>query len=365
MATSSGSNTLTTTTAATATISTLPPDIIETHILTRLDGPTLASAGCTSSQLHTLASQESLWSRLCHSTWPSTAVNHRVRHLISTHGPRWFFSSSFTNPEYCMASSNTLSLELIANHRIVDWLRHHLTHKSLKVRNPLEALSKKSRELISAVDIHYGDDLVLSKVVETETISDWFMCSPFRVDLLDTKEKIRTRLKHEEDDTCRNLIDNLTLSWIIIDPVETHTLAMNLSSNKPVSVQRHWLTREIHVRFASILMRGSSEMVLCEINLVICTRMHVREVSLRMEDMEGMHLNGRDSLVILVNGLECKRRVKWENKEVECVKRYEQFLEMKRLRKERKLRHEGTLDSLCVTFGALAFAFLFGFFLFG
>ncbi|GFZ07284.1 hypothetical protein Acr_19g0002210 [Actinidia rufa] len=34
------------------TISAVHPDILRTHILTRLDGPTLASAGCASAQLH-------------------------------------------------------------------------------------------------------------------------------------------------------------------------------------------------------------------------------------------------------------------------------------------------------------------------
>ncbi|XWS66622.1 hypothetical protein CRYUN_Cryun05aG0215800 [Craigia yunnanensis] len=77
-------------------ISTIHPDIIETHILTRLDGPTLASASCASSHLRALTSQENLWTNICHSAWPST-TSPRIRHVISNfpNGSRSFFSDAF------------------------------------------------------------------------------------------------------------------------------------------------------------------------------------------------------------------------------------------------------------------------------
>ncbi|OMO68431.1 hypothetical protein COLO4_29666 [Corchorus olitorius] len=258
----------------TATISTVHPDIIETHILTRLDGPTLASASCASAQLRALASQEDLWTNICHTTWPST-TSQRVRHVISEfpNGSRSFFSDAFP-----------------------------LATRPASSRNSSENPDLPS-ELISAVDIYYKKELIFSKVVETETETSWFKCSPFRVDLLDQKEAVSTRITHPDtEDTCRDLEDDMELSWIIIDP--TGKRAMNLSSQRPVSVHRHWLSGDVQVKFAAVVGGGSSgtatELAQCGV-VVTCGgsargEMHVREVSLQVEDMDGMFLNGKDSL---------------------------------------------------------------------
>ncbi|KAJ7976164.1 F-box protein [Quillaja saponaria] len=283
-------------------ISAIHPEIIQTHILTLLDGPTLASAASTSSQLYSLSSQEDLWANICRSTWPSTDTP-RLRRIISTF----------------------------------------------------------AHELISAVDVYYKGKLVFSKVVETETLTGWFKCSPFRVDLLDPKDVVPTPIKYPNgEDACGTLGEDLTLSWILIDP--TGRRAMNISSHKPVSVERHWLSREVQVRFSSILAgeKGSpSEFVQCVI-VVTCGGLEggdiqIREVSLQMEDMDGTHLNGRESLVILQMSLEGKKR-RETRREEEGRKRYQEYLKMKEERKERKLRAEGTLDMLCVFLAVLSFA---------
>ncbi|KAK2655598.1 hypothetical protein Ddye_008650 [Dipteronia dyeriana] len=282
----------------TSSISGVHSDIIETHILTRLDGPTLASTACVSSQLYSLITcDETLWTNICHSTWPSTN-SPRVSHVISTFdkGPRSFFSESFTNPDPTASAAESAS-----NH---------------------DAPS----ELISAVDIYYRKKLMLSKVVETETVSGWYKCSPFRVDLLDPKDTVSTRIPYPDtEEACRELAEDFTLSWILIDP--TRRRAMNLSSNKPVSVQRHWLSGEVHVRFASMLSGGEQ----CGI-VITCGRsqMHVREVSLQVEDTDGMHLSGKDSLVILQRALEGKRENN-RGREEEGKRRYEHYLESEEL----------------------------------
>ncbi|TQD91874.1 hypothetical protein C1H46_022530 [Malus baccata] len=331
--------------ASSASISAVHPDIIQTHILTRLDAPTLASAACTSSELHALASHQLLWANICYSTWPSITTP-RVRQVISTFpdGPISFFSDSFPllgnlNPTTTAATSSGLAP------------KHHQDHPY---------------ELISAVDIYHRGKLILSKVIETETVTGWFRCSPFRLDLMDPKDVVPTHIKYQEGleaDTCRELGDDLTLSWILIDP--TGRRALNLSSHAPLSVKRHWLSGELHVQFASILAgeKGTaSEHVLCGI-LVTCGgseggEMQVREVSLQVEDMDGMHLNGREGLVILDRALEGRRGRKGRRRVGEGKKRYEEYLQRKKERKERKLRTEGTLDTLCVAFG------VFGFFIF-
>ncbi|CAL5419641.1 unnamed protein product [Camellia sinensis] len=312
---------------ATTTFSDVNRDIVEAHILSRLDGPTLASASCASSQVHSSSQQDHIWTTICHSTWPSTATP-LLRHLISTFpgGPRSFFSLSFP---FLLPTTTA-------------------------------AASSPPPVLISAVDIHYKNKLIFTKVQETETLTGWFRCSPFRIDLLDTKDVIPTTVCHpDSDEACAELADEISLSWVLIDRVGRR--AANLSSQKAVSVERHWLTGEVQVRFASILAganrRGpTSGLVQCGI-VVTCGggseegagMMQLREVSLLVEDMDGMQLPGKDSLVILHNALEGKRKIK--NREEEGRRRYREYLERKRERRERKLRNEGTLDMLCAAFG--------------
>ncbi|KAM0009615.1 hypothetical protein Hdeb2414_s0087g00785881 [Helianthus debilis subsp. tardiflorus] len=76
---------------------------------------------------------------------------------------------------------------------------------------------------------------------------------------------------------------------------------------------------------------------------------------MKVEDMDGKHLNGRDSLVILQRTLEGKRG-NGLKREKEARNRYIKFEEMKRERRERKLRVEETLDTLSVAFGLSVFA---------
>ncbi|KAL7170621.1 hypothetical protein ACSBR2_035493 [Camellia fascicularis] len=150
-----------------------------------------------------------------------------------------------------------------------------------------------------------ASNLRLSK--ETETLTGWFRCSPFRIDLLDTKDVIPTTVCHpDSDEASAELAEEISLSWVLIDPVGRR--AANLSSQKAVSVERHWLTSEVQVRFASILAGGNRrgptlELVQCGI-VVTCGggseegagMMQLREVSLLVEDMDGMQLTGKDSL---------------------------------------------------------------------
>ncbi|CAN7137730.1 unnamed protein product [Brassica rapa subsp. narinosa] len=227
-------------------ISTVHHDIIEAHILTRLDGPTLASVSCASSHLHDLASNELLWSKLRRSTWPSTAT-------FSDDDSRLFFSDAYS--------------------------------------------------------------------------------------VLDTAGS------------------ELTLSWIVIDPVGKR--AANLSSHRAVSVQRNWLSGGVEAKFATVV--GSVE---CVITVVTCgeEEMHVKEVSLRVEKMEGTHLNGKDSLVILRSVMEGKRG-NGRRREVELKRRHEEFMEKRREMKEKKMRVESVFDILTVAVGILGFVSLVGFYL--
>ncbi|PSR86464.1 F-box protein [Actinidia chinensis var. chinensis] len=310
-----------------AAMSAVHPDIIQTHILTRIDGPTLASAGCASSQLHSLSSSDGLWQRICHRTWPSTADPHLQR-LISAFpaGHRTFYSDAFPCLNHPTPSHNC--------------------------RPPA------SSAVVSAVDIRYHNKLILSKIHETETESGWFLCSPFRVDLLDPKETVPSSIKFQSgEDTClSDLEDNLTLSWILIDP--TRNRAANFSSLRPVSVNRHWLTSDVQVRYAKVLpgeRRG--ELVVCAA-VITCGRreggeLQLKEVSLHVEDMEGKNLSGRESSLILQDAMENGERRR--EKIGEEQERYAEYLKMKREMAERKQRRERRLDMVCIATGVTLF----------
>ncbi|XVF69228.1 hypothetical protein PTKIN_Ptkin11bG0064100 [Pterospermum kingtungense] len=316
-------------------ISALHSDIIQSHILTRLDGASLSSLACASSQLHALSTQQNLWQNICSSNWPSVSHPH-VQQIISTFpsGHRSFFSDAFP---------------------FVDLQPSKLEDDSLALPT----------ELISAVDIYYQNKVIYSKVEETDTSSAWFLCSPFRVDLLDPKDSAPTPIKYfggSQDDTwLKHLEENLSLSWIVMDP--TRKKAVNVSSRRAVSVQRHWLTGDVQVRFGMVMgggdeRRGSSrELVECGV-VVTCGgkeggKTHVTEVSMVMDDMDGKGLKGKDSLVILQKVMESGIRKKGNGNEGK--EKYEEFEERKRERQKRKQKKERALDLICITIGVASF----------
>ncbi|KAI3832600.1 hypothetical protein MKW98_002146 [Papaver atlanticum] len=316
---------------STTTISSVHSDILLNNILTRLDGPTLASTGCASTELYTLSTQQKLWSDICHAEWPSTTHPH-IHHIISSFpdGPRSFFSDAFP---LLVPSSDPPKLQNYHRHEI----------------------RSSPGELISAVDIHYKDEIIYSKVQTTETLSGWFQYSPFRIYLLDPKFVVPTEIRFDND-SCRNLAECLKLSWIVIDP--TGRRAANLSSFGAVSVQQHWLTGEIELKFATIMASGGGNRdELAESEIVVTCggssggELHVTEVSLKMQDMDGSNLSGKDSLVILKNGMVNGKRI--AAKEDAGKKRYEEYLRIKKEREERKLRREGRLDAICISLAVL------------
>ncbi|KAI3683085.1 hypothetical protein L1987_83585 [Smallanthus sonchifolius] len=144
--------------------------IIQTHILTRLDGPTLAATGCTTSHLQSLCSDNKLWSDICSDNWPSTAhplVNQTILNFTSGH--RSFFSDVFPSPS------------------------HHLTTTTTATSCPPTTL------IINSVDLRYDDSLLFSKVEFTDTTpSKWFETTPFRVDVLGPKDVVEPALKVSE-----------------------------------------------------------------------------------------------------------------------------------------------------------------------
>ncbi|KAE8734825.1 putative F-box family protein [Hibiscus syriacus] len=282
------------------TIAGLHSDIIRALILRRLDGPNLASTACVSSHLRSLSTEENLW-----------------RDIVIPRG--------------------LLSI-------------NHLNVSSLPI----------ATELISAVDIYYQGIPICSKVLEMETTSNWFLSSPFRAELLGPNDPAPVSpIKHgscNDVTWLKHLEENLSLSWIVIDA--RRKKAVSMSSERAVWVQRHWLTGNVQARFGTVMegdegWGSSKELVECGV-VVTCgeienegEEMHVREVSMRMEDMDGKGLSGAESLVILQRGMESRRS--WKSRKGKGGKvEYQEFEERKRRRQETNGRNDRILDSFCI-----------------
>lgn len=204
------------------------------------------------------------------------------------------------------------------------------------------------------MDIYYDEKLIYSKVMVTETLSGWFLCSPFRLDLLDPKETVPVKFDVEEGD-CRTLLEQrMRVSWILIDPKRKR--AANVASMTSVETRRHWLTEDIQLRFAIVMPACGGDLVQCGV-VVTCGGkeggdLQVREVTLQVEDMEGKVLNGSDILGILHEAMDGER--KKSNRDIERES-YEKFLKMKIQCRERNQRRERSLDMMCIATGVTIF----------
>lgn len=89
---------------------------------------------------------------------------------------------------------------------------------------------------------------------------------------------------------------------------------------------------------------------------------HVRDVRLQVEDIEGKCMKGRDSLVILQGLLDGKRSCK-DDEERRAKERYEEYVRMKIQWRENKERREKAQDTICMIFGFSMFVLLWSFIL--
>jgi len=281
----------------------LPVDVLAL-VLRRLDGASLAAFGCSCAAFRGLAADPDAWRALCLARWPS------LRDVPSAHhkGHRRLFADAFPFPAAPAPSSAVPARRLPAR-------------------------------LVSAVDLHHGGACILSRVVETDAASEWFLGAPFRVDAL-VQEGLSAPAPITPAD--------LSLSWVLIDPATGR--AVNASSRRPVSVDRRWLTGETVVRFAVVLGGGVAldAAVTCDERFG-----HVREVSLCVEDGEGGGVSGRDGLAVVAAAMAGARQGR--GGEAAARLRYEEFVKGRAARKERKARREGIVDLCCSSVGAAAF----------
>ncbi|KAK1432157.1 hypothetical protein QVD17_09049 [Tagetes erecta] len=288
------------------TLGDVHPDIVHTHILPQLDGRSLSTFATVSSYLHTLCSDHNLWSQICKCTWPSITHPH-VDAIISTFPERHksFFHDSFP------------SLIVNVNNR----------HLHLSTHHPWPP------QLISTVDIRYQSNVIYSTVHFIDTTADHFLSSELLVIL---KEDANRPIKVEVDEeTLSNLKQSLTLNWILIDPMMKR--AGNLSSIKPFSVKKDLVANETRVQYDTVLPGcDRNEMVQCRIQVVLGVGGVVKEVVMKLTDLDRRCLNGSEFLVVsrtaISGGNNVTRKVVVDDEERWRSRR--EFKEMKRERRE-------------------------------
>lgn len=318
----------------------LNPDLVS-DIMTRLDGSTLAAIGCTSSHLHDASTDPSLWRRLCHSTWPSTS-SPEAQCLISINSFAKFYADS--TPTVLYDESRTCPIN----------------HSPARI---------PPSNFTSFVDVHYKGKCVLSRVLysipdavdeyENDDCHRWFSNCPFKLDLLGFNPCKNTRngsIMHDIQPggyLLEKLAEEVRLSWVLFD--KKSGKAINLSSSEPLMVQKSWSSDEDYVmNFGCVVPVEECVVPHKLVECVITARckmtergegMRLTEISMSLVDIEGGHINGRKSLMVLSQALYSLR----SNRKVEVEKGYKIF---RRQRKELNKRNDGResiVEKLCAS----------------
>ncbi|KAK4756462.1 hypothetical protein SAY87_006589 [Trapa incisa] len=353
-------------------------------ILQRLDGSTIASAACACVAFSSISREERLWENVCSSMWPSTN-SEEVKSLISSIGGfRKFYADCFP---------------LIVNKEVPEcqWNEYFEYNEELTEAeyygdvNEFESLSPS--DFVSLVDVRFKDQIICSKVLwgipNANGFNGWFYKCPFHVDLLscslwnnggddDNENEITLTVsdglppidsmerERKDGKLWRELSNCLRLSWIMVN--RKIKQAANLASWSPLRGQRHWPTeRDFVIRFGSVLpARGvlPCPVVGCILSMKFhvvsteeedsATRLRLTELSMQLEDMEGAHVNGRNSLLILKEALSCRRSKDYS----EALESCQLYSKVQSELKEEKMRNEYRLDQLCIFSVIAAFATL-------
>lgn len=348
------------------------------EILKRVDGATLANAECASSLFRSATREEHAWEELCSSLWPSTR-NQEVRSLISVLGGfRKFYTDCFPT---------------VLNAEKVSAIHCNLEFgKSEKLRSEYcekELYSVSPSDFVSLVDVHYRDKAIYSKILwgipGAADCNGWFSNCPFSIDLLSSFDKGKngevlanisladglppiTSIERERKygKLWSDLWNNIRLSWILVNTREKQ--AFNLSSWSPLGGQKHWPTdKDFLIHFGSILPAHKILPLGVVQGILVMkfrisdhgvgrhgshTTLKLTELGMRLEDMGGAHVNGRNSLLILRRALSCHRTMNYNN----VLASYHQFLKAQSELKDEKMKNESLTDTLCALGGIIAFA---------
>lgn len=353
------------------TFSSMNTEFIVDAIMSRLDGPSLAASATACSELRAAASDQTLWKNLCTATWPSTE-SEAAQQLLSK-GFDKFYANAFPLI-LCQAQESA--------------------------PNPTVAHASSS-DLASLIDIYYKGKCILSRVLDaipepadvhddknhgSDELLQWLKDCPFRLDLLpysddadiiDTNNDDYTELVRggENDritylpsltsstengkrglDLRDELAEDFRLSWILFD--KKTGKAVNLSSWKPMFVQKSWAPNgEYVLHFGSIIPVGETSLLpnkFAECKIVARCQVIENsgyakwtEISMRVENMAGAHLNTANSLWVLNQALCSKRTAK----HIEVEKANLEYKMYKKEMKRRDDRRDYLVDKLYALVG--------------
>ncbi|KAM7254038.1 hypothetical protein ACFE04_031720 [Oxalis oulophora] len=342
-------------------------------ILRRLDGPTLATAACACASFCSISKEQQLWENVCSSMWPSTSREDVKLLILSIGGFQKFYADCFP---------------LIVNKEVNEYQWNWNDYREYPEEwteaeyygDMDESESMLPSDFVSIVDIRYKDKTICSKVLwgipDANGFNAWFYSCPFRIDLAglfdNDEEKITLSVsdglppiismetERKDGKVWQELCDGLRLSWIVVNRKVKQ--AANLASWSPLGGQRHWPTdNDFVIRFGSVL--PAKDILPCQVvECILLMKFRVEEVgaqttlkfaelSMQLEDMDGAHVNGRNSLLILKEALSCNRSKNYS----EVLESCHLYSKVQSELKEEKLRSENRLDTLCILSGIAAF----------
>ncbi|XP_023765232.1 probable F-box protein At2g36090 [Lactuca sativa] len=349
-------------------------------ILRRVDGATLASASCSCATFNTISKEERLWEDVCSSMWPSTKRDDVKTLISSTGGFKKFYADCFP---------------LIVNKDVPEFPEEWMEDEYYGEEDELENVSPS--DFVSLVDIRYKEKTICSKVIwgipNANVYNGWFSDCPFRIDLFAYSDRDDdddddhndhagevitlsvsdglppvTSLERERKDgkLWQELRDGIKLSWIIVNSKAKQ--AANLSSWCALDGQRHWPTnKDFLLQFGSIV--PAKQILPCRVVKCIIamkfrvtdvegsgthTTLNLTELCMQLGDMEGVHVNGRNSLLVLKEALRCDRSKNY-SLVVESCRLYAKVQSEIR---EEKIRHENMLERLHILGSITAFVLL-------
>ncbi|KAL2535630.1 F-box protein [Forsythia ovata] len=344
-------------------------------ILRRLDGATLASAACACATFCSISKEEQLWENVCSSMWPSTNRDDVKSLILSIGGFKKFYADSFP-----------LIVNEVPEFRWNDNFEYPEELTEAEYYGDVDELENISpSDFVSIMDIRYKDKTICSKVLwgipNANGFNGWFYNCPFRIDLLAYSDEVTLSVsdglppilsierERKDGKLWQELREGIRLSWIIVN--RKIKKAANLSSWSPLGGQRHWPTdKDFVVRFGSVL--PAKEILPCQVVECILimkfrvirtegegvqTTLKLTELSMQLEDMDGSHVNGRNSLLVLKEALSCHRSKNY-NEALESCHLYSKVqMELK----EKKMRYENTLDRIWIL-GGIATCIIFCFY---
>ncbi|CAI0384978.1 unnamed protein product [Linum tenue] len=355
-------------------------------ILKRLDGPTLASAACACAAFCSISKEEKLWQDVCSSLWPSTNRDDVKTLILWLGGFRKFYSDCFpliVNKEF-------------SEYQWQEYLQYPEEWAEAEYYGDIdESESVSPSDFVSIVDIRYKDRTICSKVLwgipNADGSNGWFHNCPFRIDLLTSAARddddnegevflsvndglppiVSMEKERKDGKLWKELRDGLRLSWIVVNTKSKQ--AANLASWSPLGGQRHWPTdKDFVIRFGSVL--SARDILPCQVVKCILvmkfrvihtegegfqTTLKLTELSMQLEDMEGAHVNGRNSLLILKEALSCRRSKNYS----EVLESCNLYSKVQSELKEEKMRNESRIDRFCIISGITAFLSIWYYFL--